>query len=203
MIGIVNYGIGNVGAIENMLRRLGAEVKIAATPDELENADKIVLPGVGAFDAAMEAIGDQGWIPVLLDMVEVQLKPILGVCLGMHLWTGRSEEGSREGLGLIEARTVRFNFEGNGVKIPHMGWNTATPAGGHGFTEGLAPGTRFYFVHSYYVVLENEEDAMLMTEYGGKTFVSAFKRKGILGVQFHPEKSHLFGKDFLARFVEL
>lgn len=201
MITIVDYGMGNLGSIQNMFKRIGAHARITSDPAELEHADKILLPGVGAFDSAMERINSMGFRDVLDRKVLVQRVPLLGICLGMQLLTRSSEEGRISGLGWIPAETRRFPSS-NGLKVPHMGWNAVTRACQSALTEGLAPDARYYFVHSFFVQVDHDEDSVLKTHYG-LTFDAAIAHGNIFGAQFHPEKSHRFGMHLLSNFARL
>ena len=201
MITIVDYGMGNLGSIQNMFKRIGAPARITADPAELEHADKILLPGVGAFDGAMQRINSSGFREVLDRKALVERVPILGICLGMQLLTRSSEEGQIPGLGWIGAETRRFPIS-NGLKVPHMGWNAVSQTRPSALTEGLAPDARYYFVHSFFVQVDRDEDSVLKTHYG-LTFDAAIAHGNIFGAQFHPEKSHRFGMHLLANFARL
>ena len=203
MIVIVDYGIGNLGSILNMLKKIGAKATISGVPADLEAADKLVLPGVGAFDAAMQRLNDSGLRPLLDDLVLVRRKTVIGLCLGMQLLTEGSEEGTLPGLGWIAGTTKRFRFppELAHLKVPHMGWNRIRAAEGKALVAGLPDPSRFYFVHSYFVELRDPADAAAWTHYG-HDFVSIIQRDHIMGTQFHPEKSHKFGIRLLRNFVE-
>ncbi|QTN38492.1 imidazole glycerol phosphate synthase subunit HisH [Cryomorphaceae bacterium] len=207
MITIVDYGMGNLGSLRNMFKRLKTPVTIESDPDVVLRASKILLPGVGAFDSAMKRINESGLREALLESVVTQNTPILGICLGMQLLVEGSEEGNLEGLGFIKGYVRRFKFQDNSLKIPHMGWNEVSDYGGTQLFKGLNELTleeenpRFYFVHSYHVELSNDEDVAFKTEYGHE-FNSALKRGHVLGAQFHPEKSHKFGMQFLRNFIE-
>ena len=198
---IVDVGAGNAGSLKNMLRKIGAQVEISSSPSIIEAADKLILPGVGAFGHVMNNLSTQGLIPALNNAVLEMQKPVLGVCLGMQLLGKRSEEGSCEGLGWIEARTVKLNFsaEENTRKIPHMGWNALTPIKEHPLLRGLDQSAMFYFVHSYHVHCVQQEDIIAKTEYG-IDFTSVIARGNIMGVQFHPEKSLRYGMKLLENF---
>lgn len=201
MITIVDYGMGNLGSILNMFRRIGVDAEITCDITVIERAGKILLPGVGSFDAAMANISQRN-LREILDYKAVQERvPILGICLGMQLLTCSSEEGILPGFGWISATTHRFPSI-PGLKIPHMGWNVVTPTQNNPLTEGLPPDTRFYFVHSYYVKVDDEQDSILKTHYG-LTFDAAISHGNIYGAQFHPEKSHKFGMSLLANFARL
>lgn len=201
MITIVDYGMGNLGSILNMFKRIGAQARICTDPLDLQRAAKILLPGVGAFDAAMERINSSGFREVLDRKALVERTPILGICLGMQLLTRSSEEGRIPGLGWIAAETRRFP-PSNGLKIPHMGWNVVNPVRECPLTEGLTAGARYYFVHSFFVRVDHEEDSVLKAHYG-LTFDAAISHGNIFGAQFHPEKSHRFGMHLLSNFAHL
>lgn len=202
MLVIIDCGMGNLGSIANMLKKVGAEATISSNISDIEKAEKLILPGVGAFDYGMEKLGDLGLIPVLNHKVIESGTPILGICLGMQLFTNSSEEGSLPGLGWIKAETVRFRFDNIQGKnrIPHMGWNTVKIVRNSPLFDDFDPEPRFYFVHSYHVRCRDEDDILTKTFYGYE-FASSIWRKNIVGVQFHPEKSHKFGMKFLRNFV--
>lgn len=205
MITVVDYGMGNLGSIANMLRKVGAECRVSSQPDEIAAADKIILPGVGAFDAAMERINASGLRPVLDRKALEQRVPVLGICLGMQLLTESSEEGELAGLGWIAARTLAFrNRVAPELKVPHMGWNVVTTHTPSPLTAGLEQiaEPRFYFVHSFYVECREERDTILKTTYG-VTCSSGVQRENIYGLQFHPEKSHRFGMKLMENFARL
>ncbi len=210
MIVIVDYGMGNLGSILNMLKKIGAQAKISADPAEIAAATKLILPGVGAFDTAMRNLHESGLRAVLDKQVLEKATPTLGVCLGMQLLTEGSEEGSLPGLGWIAGTTKKFRFDGEGatagLKIPHMGWNTILPLkpadAGKMLVRGLEdPPARFYFVHSYHVTVTDPADAAAWTHHG-YDFVSMVQKGHIMGTQFHPEKSHKFGMQVLRNFSE-
>jgi glutamine amidotransferase len=201
MITIVDYGMGNLGSIQNMFKRIGVRAMISANRLDLERAEKILLPGVGAFDSAMERINSGGFRDVLDHKALVERIPILGICLGMQLLTRSSEEGRVPGLGWIDAQTRRFP-QSNGLKVPHMGWNSVQPSCASPLTDGLDPETRYYFVHSFYVRVDNEADSVLKTRYG-VTFDAAIAHANVFGAQFHPEKSHRFGMHLLTNFARI
>ena len=201
---IIDYKMGNMGSILNMLKRIGVQAIVSSLPEDILRADKLILPGVGAFDNGMVNLKESGLLSVLSKKVLAKKTPILGICLGMQLLTRRSAEGRLEGLGWIGADTVRFKFdrEESTLKIPHMGWNTVMFKPGSILSSGLESEARFYFVHSYHVVCDREEDVVGTTSHGYE-FVSAVQKNNIYGVQFHPEKSHKFGLQLLKNFVEL
>jgi imidazole glycerol-phosphate synthase subunit HisH len=204
MIVIIDYGMGNIGSILNMLKKIGAPVaKISAAPKDIEQAEKLILPGVGAFDTGMQRLRETGLIPLLNEKVLQARTPTLGVCLGMQLLTKISEEGELPGLGWLDAETIRFRFDQkqSGLKIPHMGWNTVKVQREGTLFKDMYAETRFYFVHSYHVVAHNPDDVLTVTDYG-YDFVSAVQQEHIMGTQFHPEKSHKFGMKLYKNFVE-
>lgn len=202
MISIVNYGAGNIGSVVNMLKHIGAPGAIASTVEDIESARALLLPGVGAFDAAMDRLNAQGFSDVLRRRVLEDRIPILGICLGMQLLANGSEEGGAAGLGLIDADFVKFSFPpGSPLKVPHMGWNTLSVRRPNPLIDVNDAEQRFYFVHSYYAKCNREED-IIATSGHGVEFVCAYGRDNILGVQFHPEKSHKFGMSLLKKFVK-
>ena len=201
MITIVDYGMGNLGSIRSMLRRIGVRSTITGDPDEIARAEKVLLPGVGRFDAAMRQIADRGLREVLDRKALDERVPTLGICLGMQLITRGSEEGDVTGLGWVDAAARRFPG-GGGLKVPHMGWNLVRPTRSSALTDGLPEESRFYFVHSYFVRTDRPADTVLTAEYG-VTFAAALEADNIFGAQFHPEKSHRFGMQLLANFASL
>jgi glutamine amidotransferase len=202
MIIIVNYGMGNVGSIANMHKKIGVPAAVSSDADAIRSADKLILPGVGAFDEGMRNLADRGLLPVLNERVVEQKTPVLGICLGMQLMTAGSEEGSRPGLGWMPGRTVRFRVNGNGLKVPHMGWNTVHPQAPSRLFGGLPVPSRFYFVHSDHVRCDCPE-VIAATVNHGYDFPAALEYGHVYGVQFHPEKSHRFGMALLKRFAAL
>ncbi|HQW84552.1 MAG TPA: imidazole glycerol phosphate synthase subunit HisH [Ferruginibacter sp.] len=205
MIAIVNYGIGNLGSIQNMLIKVGStDSVITSEVTVIEQADKIILPGVGAFDKGMEKIHESGLLQTLNKAAKEDKKPILGICLGMQLLTKGSEEGSLPGLGWIDAFTVRFQINDDlaHLKVPHMGWNEVKISKEHPLVNELTVPPRFYFVHSYYVKCMQLQDELLSCHYG-IDFTCAVQHENIMGVQFHAEKSHKFGMQLLKNFASL
>lgn len=204
MIAILDVGLGNPGSIANMLRVIGADAVRTADPAIVEKADHLILPGVGAFDTGMTRLDASGLRPLLDQLVLHRRVPVLGICLGMQLMTRFSEEGKLSGLGWVGAVTRRFDASLIGtLRIPHMGWNHAEFRPGTVLARDMPAEPRFYFVHSYRVVLDDEAtDWMSRTSYGCR-FVSGFSRGNIFGVQFHPEKSHAFGLQLLRNFAAL
>lgn len=203
MIVIVDYKMGNVGSITNILRKVGAEATISSDRAVIAAASKLILPGVGAFDEGVRNIEQLGLRDILTRRVQEDLAPTLGICLGMQLMTRRSEEGERDGLHWIDADVKRFRFPAGGsqLKVPHMGWNTIKPVRDNPLFSRFAQPPRFYFVHSYHVVCDRSDD-VLATASHGYEFVAAFRRGNLIGVQFHPEKSHRFGMTLFRNFVE-
>ena len=201
-IAIVNYGCGNIGSIPNMLKRCGAQSVIVNTPSELENAEKIILPGVGSFGHAMKCLRDGGFIDVLNHKVLNDGTPILGICLGMQLLGKSSEENPNvEGLSWIEGHLKKFVAADKSIKIPHMGWNhidAINPA--HPLLKNLED-ARFYHVHSYHYG-DLSQRHILATAHHGYDFPTIIFHDNIMGVQFHPEKSHRYGLQLLKNFVE-
>lgn len=203
MIIIIDYGLGNLGSMANMLKKAGVEARVSSDSSDIERAEKLILPGVGAFDRGMSNLHEKGLIPVLNNKVLKEKTPILGVCLGMQLIGNESEEGTLPGLGWVDAKSIRFQFNKNptNLRIPHMGWNTLTITRSHPLFTGLEDENRFYFVHSYHVVCAHELNVLAHTDYG-HSFASAIVSENIIGVQFHPEKSHMFGMRLLKNFAD-
>lgn len=203
MITLVDYGVGNIQAFAYIYRRLNIPVAVARTADQLESAVKIILPGVGAFDWAMTLLEASGMRACLDELVTVQKRPVLGVCVGMQMMAKRSEEGSLAGLGWINAEVRRFDDSSFSQKthLPHMGWNSARPCDKQDLFKGMeAP--HFYFLHSYYFAPTNPGDTLATTDYNGP-FTSAVRSGNVFGTQFHPEKSHQWGIQLLKNFAEL
>ncbi|MDP3517059.1 MAG: imidazole glycerol phosphate synthase subunit HisH [Pseudohongiella sp.] len=202
-ISIVDYGVGNLGSIQNMLKKLGAESVIAHDEASINAATKLILPGVGAFDYGMRRLEESGLRYALDHAVLVRKVPVAGICLGMQMMTLGSEEGTLPGLNWINAKTVRFSSVGEvPLKVPHMGWRIVHKSKESRILENLEPVSRFYFVHSFYVNCLDPTDTLLTASYGNVSFDAAFERDNIFGFQFHPEKSHRFGMSLLKAFVE-
>jgi glutamine amidotransferase len=199
MIVIIDYNMGNVGSIYNMIKKLGYESRITSSLDEIKKANKIILPGVGSFDNGIMNLKKLGLLEILNYKVLQEKVPIIGICLGMQLMTKKSEEGKLEGLGWINGETIKFVSDK--YKVPHMGWNTVNIKKYSKLFEGMDGEIRFYFVHSYYVKCSDAEDTLTTTYYINE-FVSSFERNNIVGVQFHPEKSHKFGMKVFRNFIE-
>jgi glutamine amidotransferase len=202
MIVLIDYVIGNLGSILNMFKRIGVKVKLSSKIKDIENAEKIILPGVGSFDEGIKNLEKLSLIPILNKKVIDEKTPILGICLGMQLLTKKSEEGKLKGLDWIDAKTIRFNFEDEDLKVPHMGWNEVDIKKKGCLYKNMFEEPKFYFVHSYYVKCNKSEDILTTTNYG-LDFCSSVMKDNIFGVQFHPEKSHKYGMKLLKNFAEL
>lgn len=204
MIAIVCYGLGNVEAIANIYKRLNTPVTMASEPAHLDGAKKIVVPGVGAFDRAMERLNSSGMRPTLERMVLQEGIPVLGICIGMQMLAHRSDEGSLTGLSWIPGEIKKFELSPmqQPVQLPHMGWNNVEVRSSRGLFENLDDDARFYFLHSYYFSAARNADVLSTTRYCG-TFVSSVSSGNIYGVQFHPEKSHQWGVQLLRNFAQL
>ena len=186
-----------------MIKHVGGLAAVARDVAGVLAAKKILLPGVGSFDNAMTRLNALHLVEPLKQRAK-EGAPFLGICLGMQLLADASEEGEMTGLGLIPGHVRRFRFAGetSHLKIPHMGWNRAAPVVPHPLTQGLGPDARFYFVHSFYFDCENPEDALLQSVYG-RSFTSGVQRNNVMGLQFHPEKSHRYGMQLIKNFVGL
>ncbi len=198
---VVDTDTANVGSVVNMCRRLGGDPVVSGDPGTVARADKLLLPGVGAFDAGMASLHGTGLVGVLRLRANEGV-PILGICLGMQLLFNSSDEGVAEGLGLIPGvvRRLPVDSPSGQVRIPHMGWSRLEHYRPHGLTEGIGEEARFYFVHSYAVVPDDDGDIIGFSTHGSR-FVSAVASQNVLGVQFHPEKSHRYGKALLGNFL--
>jgi len=202
MIAIVDYGSGNVQAIANIYRRLDIQTFLATSPPDLECADRIILPGVGAFDQAMSHLNESGLRATLNKRVLEDEVPLLGICVGMQLLARRSDEGSLPGLGWIDADVRRFDDSlfAQRTRLPHMGWNDIERRREHALLGALDEQCGFYFLHSFYVACDRPQDVLAETEYGLR-FHAAVQVRNVLGVQFHPEKSHHNGVQLLKNFA--
>lgn len=204
MITIVDYGLGNIQAFANIYKRLGVPVTFARTADDLAGSTHIILPGVGAFDWAMERLEVSGMRSTLDRLVLEDRKHILGICVGMQMMARRSDEGSAAGLCWFDAEVKRFdeiNIQGR-THLPHMGWNDVQPLDTLGLFQEIGADASFYFLHSYYFEPNDTADILAYTEYGNR-FACAVQRQNIYGVQFHPEKSHSWGIQLLKNFADL
>jgi len=204
VIAIVDYGLGNVQAFANIYKRLNIPATLASTAESLSKADRIILPGVGSFDWAMQCLERAGLRQTLDERVLDQKIPVLGVCVGMQMMARSSEEGSEPGLGWIDAEVKRFEFTTNNhrLMLPHMGWNDIVSSRFSALLNGLENEAQFYFLHSYYFAPGKEADVIATADYGG-TFACGVQAGNCYGVQFHPEKSHGWGMQLLKNFAEV
>lgn len=204
MIKIVNYGSGNIQAILNIYKQLNIECLVAETPNDLSDATKLILPGVGAFDETMGQLKKMGF-QAELDRLVLGLKiPVIGVCVGMQILANRSDEGSLPGLGYIDGEVKKFdsNMFAQKPHLPHLGWNSIKPAKGHPIFNNIDHEKGFYFLHTYYFSCKSEENILGRTQYGIE-FSSAVHRENVFGMQFHPEKSHSNGVQLFKNFANL
>lgn len=197
-VSIVDYGLGNLGSVANMLKRIGTEVRFVSNPDEVAASDRVLLPGVGSFDHGVHELQVRG-LDVALREFASKGKPLLGICLGMQLLADSSEEGVEGGLGLIAGRSRRFTPMPK-LRVPHMGWSAIHAARDSELLAEVPEDNRFYFVHSYHLVPQ-AKDAILAVSHYGEEFVSVVQKENVMGAQFHPEKSHDFGKRLLTSFA--
>jgi len=204
MIGIINYGSGNIQAVANIYKRVGITHKIVNTKNDFDEVEKLILPGVGAFDATMKVLNNSGLRDALDYHVLEKQKPVLGICVGMQIMSNGSEEGYEAGLGWIKGKVRKFDISKLQQKpfLPHMGWNTITPISISALFQNIDNGLGFYFVHSFYYETEKQESILAQTQYG-ELFTSAINDRHIYGVQFHPEKSHINGIALLTNFAEI
>ena len=204
MITIIDYGLGNVLAFVNLFNRLNIPVTVAKTVADFASATRLILPGVGSFDQAMEQLDASGMRATLEQLVIAQRMPVLGICVGMQMMAKRSDEGLLDGLGWIDGTVRKFDLAKlpRGSNLPHMGWNDVAPCAEGGLFKGLEQDARFYFLHSYYFDCAQETNVLAHTDYG-PAFHCAVRRDNVYGVQFHPEKSHNFGVQLLSNFAEV
>lgn len=204
MITIIDYGLGNIQAFVNVYRRLHIPVAVAQDATHLDGATKLILPGVGAFDHAIERLDASGMRPALDDLVQNHKVPVLGICVGMQILANSSEEGSLPGLGWVPGRVRSFKSVPNlsDLPLPHMGWNDVNPLAGSPLFKGFEDEARFYFLHSFFFDCNQSEHSSATSSYGLE-FSCAVQFKNVYGVQFHPEKSHHFGVGLLKNFAEL
>ncbi|QVM92799.1 imidazole glycerol phosphate synthase subunit HisH [Pseudomonas entomophila] len=204
MITIIDYGLGNIHAFVNMYKRLHIPVNVASSADGLRGAERLILPGVGAFDHAMERLNASGMRPTLEEMVTERKVPVLGICVGMQMLAKSSDEGTLPGLGWIDG-TVKSFSSAAGLKdlpLPHMGWNDVRPTPGVGLFNGMEDDAKFYFLHSFYFECTEASSVAASASYG-QDFHCAVAQGNIMGVQFHPEKSHHYGSNLLKNFAEI
>ena len=202
MIVIIDYEMGNIGSVSNMLKKIGRKSEITRSPEKIQQADHLILPGVGSFDSGVEQLEKLGLVELIRKKVLIDKTPILGICLGAQLLLEKSEEGQKAGLGLVQGEVIRFKLQADSkLRIPNMGWNQIEKVKSNKLVDVLPENPRFYFVHSYHFKMAQSEDQLLMSEYG-YSFCSAFQHENIAGVQFHPEKSHKFGMSLLRNFTE-
>ena len=206
MITIIDLNIGNTGSVFNIIKHVGGNCKVSSDPADIKNASKLILPGVGSFDKAMNQLRYKKLEQIILEKVKVEKTPLLGICLGMQLLTNSSQEGKEKGLGLINAETLSFKnaFDKKEIneRIPHMGWNDIHLEQQNKLTKNLIESSRFYFVHSYYVKCFSKENSLITSNYGFD-FDSGIVKDNVYGVQFHPEKSHKYGKKLISNFIKL
>lgn len=202
MIAILDYGLGNLGALKNILNYIGVKAQITDDYKKIGSSSHLLLPGVGAFDSGVEKLKESGLIDSILEFSTIRQRPILGICLGMQLLGKSSEEGVEKGLGLLDFRTVNLVPNDSKLKIPHMGWNEVSIVQSSPLFKELENHNRFYFVHSYCVECFDFSLPVGVTNYGLK-FVSAIQKDNIFAVQFHPEKSHKYGMKLLKNFSEI
>jgi imidazole glycerol-phosphate synthase subunit HisH len=206
MVVIIDYGMGNLHSIVKAFQRLNIDVKVSRDAKDVAQGEKLVLPGVGHFKNGMEQLSSLGLLDVLNERVLKDATTILGICLGAQLMTHHSQEGDVGGLGWVDATTVKFNFDDQlnaNLKVPHIGWNQLVPfRPEEKMLAGIGGDAQFYFVHSYYITCKNRDQAVAQTTYG-QIFDSIIKKDNIIGVQFHPEKSHTFGLKLLQNFASL
>lgn len=204
MITVIDYGLGNIQAFTNMYKRLGFEACRATKAAELESATKLILPGVGAFDHAMELLDASGMRAALDALVLGQKVPVLGICVGMQMLADGSDEGTAPGLGWVPGRVRAFRTDERsaGLPLPHMGWNDVVPVTGASLFASLENDARFYFLHSFFFECAEPQSVAATTSYGLE-FSCAVSSGNVHGVQFHPEKSHHHGAQLLKNFAEL
>ncbi len=204
MITLIDYGVGNIFAFQNVYKRLDIPTKIAKSSQDLMDAQKLILPGVGSFDYAMNRLNDSGMREKLDELVLEKKIPVIGICVGMQMMGNRSDEGNEEGLKWIDGDILKFDEKliQHRTKLPHMGWNDVIPVNNHSLFNGIEKDAIFYFLHSFYFKCKNPSDTIATSEYG-ISFSSAVNRDHIFGIQFHPEKSHHYGERLLHNFAIL
>lgn len=204
MITLIDYGVGNINAFVNVYKRVDVPVKIAKTKEDLLDAQKLILPGVGHFDHAMSQLNNSGMRDTLDELVLDKKVPVIGICVGMQMMANNSDEGNMEGLKWIDATVKKFDESKikQVTRLPHMGWNDVKPVKDLDLFRGLEEDAIFYFLHTYYFECNSREDIMAITDYGGE-FASAAHHENKYGIQFHPEKSHSYGEILLHNFAKL
>jgi len=203
MVVIVNYGVGNLFSVKNMIKKIGVKSEISSDPNVISQASRLILPGIGSFDNCMNLFNSSGLRQIITEKALVEKVPLLGICVGFQMLLEKSEEGKEMGLGWMNGKVVRFRRDiMGGLKIPHMGWADVNETKPSALLGGLSKNPRFYFVHSYHVELQAVSDELLNAKYGYE-FCAAAEHENIFGVQFHPEKSHRFGMELLKNFVTL
>lgn len=204
MITIIDYGVGNIFAFQNVYKRLNIPTRIARTAQDLIQAEKLILPGVGAFDYAMSQLNNSGMRERLDELVLIQKVPVIGICVGMQMMGNKSDEGKLDGLKWIDANVRKFDEVTikQRTKLPHMGWNDVVPKANHPLFFGLETEAIFYFLHSFYFECNNIQDSIATSDYG-INFTSATNHDNVYGIQFHPEKSHNYGEKLLHNFANL
>ena len=204
MITIIDYGVGNIFAFQNVFKRLNISSKIAKCVEDLKEVDKLILPGVGHFDYAMSQLNNSGMRERIDELVLVEKKPVIGICVGMQMMANKSDEGTLDGLGWIDANVKKFNelTIQHHTKLPHMGWNDVKPNENHPLFKGLEQESIFYFLHSFYFNCKDKKNIISTTDYG-INFASSVHKENIFGIQFHPEKSHSYGEKLLENFAKL
>jgi glutamine amidotransferase len=204
-ISIINYGCGNIGSVVNMLKHIGVDVEVITESEQVKKATKFILPGVGKWDAGVQSLKESGVLSALEERVLNDKVPLLGICLGMQLLLNTSEEGQLPGLGWIDGTVKTFDFKhfdsiAKRLAVPHMGWNSVEKFHKCPLTESLTDESKFYFVHSFYVEVEDRKNILLRTHYG-HDFTSGIRKENIYGLQFHPEKSHKHGMNVMKSFA--
>ena len=204
MITIIDYGVGNVFAFQNVFKRLSIPSKIAKCENDLMGSSKLILPGVGHFDYAMSQLNNSGMRDRLDELVLKEKIPVIGICVGMQMMAKKSDEGTLDGLCWIDANVKKFDEAtiNHHTKLPHMGWNDVKPNENHPLFKGLEQQAIFYFLHSFYFKCSNQENSISKTDYG-INFSSSIQHDNIYGIQFHPEKSHSYGERLLKNFANL
>ena len=197
---IIDYGAGNIHSIQHKLSKIGVNATISSSAMDIKDATFLVICGVGHFAKAMENLNQNDLFDVLNNKVMQDKTPILGICLGMQLFTQYSEEGNANGFGWLDAETQLFHFDKGNQKVPHIGWKTLNPVKNSPIIAGVELKQRFYFIHSYHVVCNNTEDILTTTHYNGIDFTSTVWKDNIFGTQFHPEKSHRRGMNLIENF---